>query len=446
MQGIRRRILVLLGFTLGLTIGSYAGAQTRELGSGGELLDGIAALVDSGVVLKSEVRNRMELVSENFTAQQAELPPDKRGQLPPISVLEQQVLDQLILEQVLVQRAKNIGIEIGDDVLNEVLTDVAGNVGVTLAALPSWMASQGIDYATFREDQRRELAISQLERQEVVSKITINPRELEQCLELNALNETNNVDYNISHILISVSPDAGPDEVAAAQAKIRDIERQLDEGADFAQLAIAYSESQTALDGGSLGWRKGSELPTIFADDVMKMEVGEHSTPIRGGGGFHIVRLNDKRGSEPELVDQVRPRHILLTTNEVLDDEATRQKLVGIRNQILAGDDFATVAAAVSEDTASAVDGGDLGWTTLDQFDPDFSKVISSLKIGELSEPFKTQYGWHIAEVTDRRSYDMTDDRRDLDCRNQIGRGKAVEEGELWRQRMQAQAYIKKLL
>jgi peptidyl-prolyl cis-trans isomerase SurA len=446
MQGITRRILVLLGFTLGLTIGSLAGAQTRELGSSGELLDGIAALVDTGVVLKSEVRNRMQLVSENFTAQQAELPPDQRGQLPPISVLEQQVLDQLILEQVLVQRAKRIGIEIGDDVLNQVLTEVAQNVGVSLAALPSWMASQGIDYATFREDQRRELAISQLERQEVVEQITINPRELQQCLELSSVNETNNVDYNISHILIGVAPDAGPDEVAAAQAKIRDIERQLDEGADFAQLAIAYSESQTALDGGSLGWRKGSELPTIFADDVMKMEVGEHSTPIRGGGGFHIVRLNDKRGSEPELVDQVRPRHILLTTNEVLDDAATRQKLVGIRNQILAGDDFATVAAAVSEDTASAVDGGDLGWTTLDQFDPDFSKVLASLKIGELSEPFKTQYGWHIAEVTDRRSYDMTDDRRDSDCRNQIGRGKAVEEGELWRQRMQAQAYIKKLL
>jgi peptidyl-prolyl cis-trans isomerase SurA len=272
----------------------------------------------------------------------------------------------------------------------------------------------------------------------------INPRELEQCLSMSQMSEVNEFDYNISHILIGFDPDGPSEQIAEAEAKIRDIARQLDEGADFTQLAIAYSESATALEGGNLGWRKGSELPTIFARDVTELEQGEHSAPIRGGGGFHIVKLNEVRGVERELVDQIHARHILLAPTEVLDDDATRQRLQGIRDQILGGDDFATVASAVSEDVASAVDGGDLGWTSLDAFVPEFSDVLASLEIGELSQPFRTPYGWHIAEVTDQRVYDMTDERRENDCRNQIGRGKAVEEIELWRRRMQSEAYIVK--
>jgi peptidyl-prolyl cis-trans isomerase SurA len=275
-----------------------------------------------------------------------------------------------------------------------------------------------------------------------MERIVINPRELEQCLALGAISETEEFEYNVSHIRVDFPPDAGQAEQEQAEQRARDIVRQLDEGADFAELATAYSESATALDGGQLGWRKGSELPTIFVADVTRLAVGEHSTPIRGTGGYHLVRLNDMRGSEPQLVDQIRPRHILIAPTAVLDDDATRQRLQGIRDQIIAGDDFGTVASAISEDTASAVDGGDLGWTTYDAFVPEFSSVIEGLEIGEVSEPFRTEYGWHIAELTDKRSYDMSDDLRDVACRNQIGRGKLVEESELWRQRMQAQAYI----
>jgi peptidyl-prolyl cis-trans isomerase SurA len=429
-----------------LTLSHGVFAQTRELGSSGELLDGVAALVDTGVVLKSEVSNRLKVVADNFAQQMAQLPPEQRGQLPPLSVLEQQVLDQLVLEELQVQRASQIGLQVGDDALNQVLAEIAAGVGTSLEDLPAWLESQDIDYASFREDQRRDILIRELERREVMDRIMINPRELEQCLALSAISETEEFDYNVSHILIGFPPDAGQSEIQQAENKARDIVRQLDEGADFAQLAAAYSESATALEGGQLGWRKGAELPTIFVDDVNKLKVGEHSTPIRGGGGFHIVRLNDMRGSEPQLVDQIRPRHILLAPTEVLDDDATRQRLQGIRDQIVAGDDFATVAEAISDDAASSVDGGDLGWTNYDAFVPEFSAVISQLEIGEISEPFRTEYGWHIAEVTDKRSYDMSDDLRDNACRNQIGRGKMVEETELWRQRMQAQAYIVKKL
>jgi peptidyl-prolyl cis-trans isomerase SurA len=264
---------------------------------------------------------------------------------------------------------------------------------------------------------------------------------------MNAINESEEFDYNISHILIGFAPEAGPDEIRKAETTANDIVQQLDEGADFAQLAAAYSESQTALEGGLLGWRKGSELPTIFVSDITQMEIGEHSTPIRGGGGFHIVRLNDMRGSEPQLIDQIRPRHILLTPTAVLDDDATQQRLQRIRDQIVNdGDDFASVAAAVSDDVASAVDGGDLGWTTFDSFVPEFSEVLASLEIGQVSEPFRTEYGWHIAELVDKRSYDASNDLREDACRNQIGRGKMVEESELWRQRLQSQAYIVKKL
>jgi peptidyl-prolyl cis-trans isomerase SurA len=419
-------------------------AQNRELGSSGALLDGVAALVDTGLVLKSEVRERMQVVSDNFTQAMMELPPAERGQLPPVAILEQQVLDQLILEEIQVQRAKTVGIEIGDDDLNQVLAELARSAGMTLTDLPAFIESQGISYPSFREDQRRELAIRALERAEVVQRIAINPRELEQCVERAVATQTDDFEYNVSHILIGFPSDAPAEVIDEAEAKIRDIGRQLDEGADFAQLAVAYSEAQTALEGGSLGWRRGAELPTQLAADVLTLTVGEHSTPIRSAGAFHIVRLNNLRGTEPTLVDQVRARHILLTPTEVLDNDATEQKLRGIRQQILDGDDFATTAEAVSEDTGSAVDGGDLGWMMLDDYDPAFSAMLESLEPGELSEPFRTPFGWHIAELTDTRSYDMTEDLREQSCRQQIGNRMVTEESEIWRRRLRDLAYVQK--
>ena len=445
---MKRITFGIVSLCLGLGISDGTEAQTRELGSSGELLDGIAALVDSGVVLKSELQSRIEVVAENFAQQQAELPPDQRGQLPPLAVFEEQVLDQLILEEIQIQRAERIGIEIGDDALNDVLANIADGVGTTLEEIPAWLESQGIDYVTFRRDQRRDLMIRSLERVEVLENIFINPRELEQCLAMSVMTENDQFDYHISHILIGFAPEASPEEVSEAEDRIREIVRQLDEGSDFAQLAVAYSESQTALEGGELGWRKGSELPTIFVADVVEMEVGGHSTPIRGGGGFHIVRLNDMRGSEPLLVDQILPRHILLQPTEVLDDDATRQRLQGIHDQIVEGDDFGTVASAVSEDIASAVDGGELGWVSRDNnnYDPEFSAALALLEVGELSQPFQTEFGWHIAQITDERSYDMTDDRRGDDCRNQIGQSKALEESELWRQRLLNETFVARKL
>jgi peptidyl-prolyl cis-trans isomerase SurA len=359
-------------------------------------------------------------------------------------MLEGQVLDQLILEEIQVQRAARVGIEVGDNELNQALAELARSAGMTLEELPTFIEAQGLSYASFREDQRRELAIRALEQVEVVRRIAINPRELEQCLNRAVATQTDDFEYNTSHILLSFDPDGPAAAIDEVEARVRDIARQLDEGADFAQLAVAYSEAQTALEGGSLGWRRGAELPAVLAPDVLRLEVGEHSTPIRSQGAFHIVRLNDMRGAEPAMVDQIRARHILLTTTEVLDNDATEQRMLGIREQIIEGEDFATLAAALSEDSGSAVDGGDLGWMTLDQFDPAFAAMLETLEPGEISPPFRTSFGWHIAEVTDSRRYDMTEDLRAQNCRQQIGNRMVVEEREIWRRRLRDQAFIEK--
>lgn len=417
-------------------------AQTRELGSSGELLDGVAALVDEGVVLKSELAMRMAAVVDSLRQQQEQLPAEQRRPLPPLSVIESQVLEQLILEEIQVQRAARIGIEIGDDVLNQALSAVAEQLGLTLEQLPAALAEENIDYAMYREDSRKDLTLRQLEQRDVLARIAITPRELEQCLQRTDQSRTSEFLYNISHILVSVSSAASSEELAAAQREVNEILERVEDGEDFGQLAVTFSDSQTALEGGELGWRRGSELPTLFANSVTRMQPGEVSEPIQSGSGLNLVRLNDMRGDQRVMVDQVRARHILVTPNEVLDDDAAMQRLRGIRDQILDGDDFATIAQAVSEDAVSAADGGDLGWSEPDAYVPEFTEMLTSLPIGELSEPFQTRFGWHILEVLEHRSYDQTNDVKEQQCATEIRAAKAEEEKAMWLRRLRDQSFI----
>jgi peptidyl-prolyl cis-trans isomerase SurA len=419
-----------------------AGAQDRELGAGGELLESVAAVVDEGIVLQSELSERLELVMRNLERQQQEMPPEQRRPLPPLSVIEQQVLDQLILREIQLQRAERGNITVSDDMLNEALSRVAANLGYTLEELPAVLAAQGIDYAAYREDSRKDLLLEQLEQRDVVARISLTPRELDQCLANADENASAEFDYNISHILIGTPANASQQDVEAARARIEEIHDRLEAGEDFARLAVATSQAQTALDGGSLGWRKGAQLPTLFADLVIRMKPGEFSEPIQNSGGFQIVRLNDMRGAERTMVDQLRVRHILLRPNEILDDAAVQQKLRGIRAQILAGDDFATVAEAVSEDTASAAEGGDLEWLSPGDTVPEFEQAMANLELNQLSEPVKSRFGWHLIEVLERRSHDTTDENKRLECARQIRAAKAEEERELWLRRLRDQAFV----
>ncbi|HZO24262.1 MAG TPA: peptidylprolyl isomerase [Steroidobacteraceae bacterium] len=410
-------------------------AQTRELATRGVLLDRVVAVVNDGVVLDSELNDQVASVTERLRAQKLELPPE--------NVLRQQVLERLVLQEIQSQRAAHAGLKVPDDALNNALTEVAQRNNIPLSQLPEALAQQGIDYASYREEMRKELTLGLLRQRDVLQRISITPREIDQFLakQANAPSEQN--EYNVSHILIAVGQTATPEQIEQASKRAEEVYQRAKGGEDFAKLAIAYSNSQTALDGGALGWRKGTELPTFLTDIIVKLKPGEVSQPLRTPSGYHLVKVNDIRNEEKKaIVDQVHVRHILMKTNELADDATVRQKLEQIRQRILKGEDFAGIASITSEDPGSASQGGDLGWTAPGTFVPEFEAVISKLKDNELSEPFHTQYGWHIAQVLGHRQVDNTDEIKRHQALEAIRASKADEETELWLRRLRDEAYV----
>ena len=420
---------------VGLAFHGLATAQTRELETKGVLLDRIAAIVNDGVVLTSELDTQIQSVSQRLEAQHLELPPQ--------NVLRQQVLDRLVLQEIELQRATHVGIKVSDDTLNAALEDVAKRNSLTLSQLPEALAQQGVDYASYRDDLRKEITLSILRQRDVLEHISVTPKEIDQYLEKQAKMPSAENEYNVSHILIAVAQDATPEQIEQAAKRAAEVYQRASNGEDFAKLAVAYSNSQTALEGGSLGWRKGSELPTFLTDVVAALKPGQVSQPLRTPTGFHLIRLNDVRSSAAKSVErQVHVRHILLKTNELNDDATVRGKLMALRDRILRGEDFAGLAETNSEDPGSASQGGDLGWTPPDQFSPEFTRIIEGLKEGEISEPFKTQFGWHIAEVLGWRDYDNSAELQRRKAFEAIRASKADEETELWLRRLRDEAYV----
>jgi peptidyl-prolyl cis-trans isomerase SurA len=426
---------VLIGFFIAATgLSGGVGAQTRDLGVHGEMLDRIAAIVNDGLVLKTEMDSQMEAVTKRLEEQKVALPSQ--------SVLKQQVLERLILQEIQMQRAKKIGLNISDEQLNGTLQDVAARNKIPFDQLPTTLETQGIDYKLYRESMRRELTLNTLRERDVIARIIVTPREIDQFLARQD-NAAANDEFNVSHILLSLPSAATPQQLDEISRKATDLSDRASKGEDFGQLAIANSNGQTALDGGTLGWRKGNQLPQFILDLVTKMKPGEVSAPVRTPSGFHIVKLNERRGGEAKvIINQIHVRHILIKTNELDDDETVRQKLTRLRDRILKGEDFAGIASTTSADPGSAPDGGDLGWTGPGVFVPEFSKAIADLKDNEISEPFKTRYGWHIAQVLGTRSYDSTSDVRRQRAFAAIRESKADEETELWLRRLRDEAFV----
>jgi peptidyl-prolyl cis-trans isomerase SurA len=410
-------------------------AQTREASSSGELLDRVAATVNEGVVLSSEVEEQMALMSERLRAQRIEMPPQ--------NVLRQQVLERLVLTELQMQRASRAGIKVSDETLNNTLRDVAEQNRIPLAQLPDALASQGIDYASYREGLRKELAMQLLRQRDVIARINVSPRELDQFIERQKKMPSESNEYNISHILIAVPQAATPDQLEEAERKAREVHQKATSGDDFSRLAVAYSNAQTALEGGSLGWRKGPELPTFLAEVIAGLKTGEVTQPIRTPSGFHLVKLNEMRGNTQTIVNQAHARHILIKPNELQDDATVQQKLVTIRDRILnKGEDFAAVASVVSEDPGSAADGGDLGWFGQGQYVPELEKQVAQLQPEEISMPFRTQFGWHIVQLLGRRQFDNTNDEMRQKAFQALRESKADEETELWLRRLRDEAYV----
>ncbi|MDH3509233.1 MAG: peptidylprolyl isomerase [Gammaproteobacteria bacterium] len=425
------RLLILFGCLCGT---SDLHAQTRELSSTGEMLDGIAAVVNDGVVLKSQLEIEIQRIVQRLEAQGT--------QIPPMNTLAEQVLERLVVNQIQLQRAQRVGIQISDETLNVALANVAQRNGTSLSELPAMLASEGIDYAAYRAEMREQLSIEQLRQRDVTGRIGITPRELEEYLERQEGRAFQNQEFNLSQILISISASATAEDVETAEREIADIYKQVQAGESFVELAISRSDGQNALEGGHLGWRKGEELPTLFAEIVPGLEIGQVSEPVRSASGFHLVKLDDRRGSDPIMQQQTRARHILISTNEVLDDEAVYQKLLELRQQILDGDSFEAVAKVISEDPGSAVDGGDLGWAGPDVFVPEFQAVCDELEIDEISKPFKTSYGWHIIQLLDRRVHDTTEEIQRQRAIMSIRNSKMSEETELWMRRLRDEAFV----
>jgi len=411
-----------------------AHAQTRDIGVHGELLDRIAAIVNDGLVLKSELDAQMDSVTKRLTEQKVELPSQ--------SVLRQQVLDRLIVQEIQAQQAKRVGLTISDEQLNGALQEIAARNKIPFDQLPTALAAQGVDYKLYRDSMRKELTLNTLRQRDVIARITVTPHELDQYLERQQSAAAND-EFNVSHILLSLPAAATPQQLAEITQKAQELQARASKGEDFGQLAIANSNSQTALDGGQLGWRKGSQLPQFILDLVTKMKPGEVSAAVRTPSGFHIVKLNERRGGEAQvIVNQIHVRHILMKTNELDDDETVRQKLAKLRERILAGEDFAGIASTSSQDPGSAPDGGDLGWSGPGLFVPEFDKAIADLKPNEISEPFKTRYGWHIVQMLGTRTYDSTDDVRRQKAFAAIRESKADEETELWLRRLRDEAFV----
>jgi peptidyl-prolyl cis-trans isomerase SurA len=413
---------------------TLAPAQTRELGARGVLLDRIAAVVNDGVVLKSELDDQINVVTQRIEQQNKEV--------PPLSVLRQQILDRLVLQEIQWQRANRVGIKVSDEMVNDALQETATRNKLTLSQLPEVLESQGLNYASYRESLRKEIALSILRQRDVVSHIVVTPHEIDQYLAKEA-KRGENVEYNVSHILLSLPLGATPEQIEKVTARAKEIHDRAAAGEDFSQLAIAYSNSQTALDGGQLGWKKSAQLPSFLADVVTGMQPGGVSEPLRTPSGFHIVKLNDRRGAADQvMVNQVHVRHILIKPNEIQDDQTVRQKLMDLRAKILAGDDFAAIAAATSEDPGSASDGGDLGWTGPGAFVPDFDRVVNSLQENEISEPFHTQYGWHIVQLLGKRVHDSTKEQQQQLAFEALRDSKVEEETEIWLRRLKDEAYV----
>lgn len=415
-------------------------AEPRQLSTRGESLDRLAAIVNDGVVLTSELDAETARITARLQQQNTELPAE--------SVLRRQVLDRLILQELQLQRAERGGLKISDEMLNSALNDIAGRNNVKFSDLPASIEAQGQNYATFREEVRRDMTVQILQQQAVIANINVTPRELDQFLAKQQRTPDANAQYNLSHILISVPSSASSEELAKREARANEVLSKAQAGQSFAELAVAYSDSSTNVDGGSLGWRSGAQLPSIVADSIPTLKTGDITKLIRTPSGYHLFKLNEKRGGDAgqELQSQVHARHILLKITEIEDDNTVKQRLEKIRARILAGEDFAAIAAVTSQDTGSAVQGGDLGWAGPGTYVGDFEKTLDKLDVNQISEPFKSQFGWHIVQLLGRRTQDVSDENRRNKAFAALRESKAEEEVELWLRELRADAYVEYLL
>ncbi|HGS5690381.1 TPA: peptidylprolyl isomerase SurA [Vibrio cholerae] len=398
-------------------------------------LDSVAVIVNSGVILQSDVDSALKTIKAN--AKQNKQP------LPQETVLREQVLEKLIIDTLQQQEADRIGVKIDDNRLNEAIKEIAKNNQQTQEQLIASVAQEGLTYPEFREQVRKEMAASDARNALVRRRINILLAEVDTLAELLAQETDATVQYKISHIQLRV--DDGQDK-SAAETLANKLVNDLKNGADFAQMAYAYSKGPKALQGGDWGWMRKEEMPTIFADQIKMQNKGSIIGPFRSGVGFHILKIDDVKGLETVAVTEVNARHILIKPTIILSDEGAQKQLNEFVQRIKNGEvTFAELAQQYSQDPGSAAQKGELGYQTPDLYVPEFKHQIETLPVGQISEPFKTVHGWHIVEVLDRREVDRTDSALKNKAYRILFNRKFNEEASAWLQELRASAFVEVL-
>lgn len=397
-------------------------------------LDKVIAVVDKNVVLQSEMEERILQVAERATAQ--------KMTLPDTQVLQQQVIDHLISEQLQLQVAERVGFKVTDEQVNQAIENVRVSNRLSPEAFQRQLAADGISMTELRETLRRDITIQQIQQGMVQQRIYISPLEIENFLQSADAQFWISPEYRLSHILVALpqSPDA--DILEAAQKKANELVTRIRRGANFAEVAIAESNGPAALQGGDLGWRKTNDLPSLFSEIVPTLEIGQVSEPARSPAGFHILKVMDKRDDSQQVQQQSKVRHILVKPSAILSEEEAQVRLQDIRRQVVSGGDFAEMAKKHSEDIASKLSGGDLGWSRPGMFVPEFEKALSETETGDISQPFRSQFGWHLLKVDDRRQEDISEEiLRDKAARILASR-RFEDELQIWLRELRDEAYI----
>ncbi|HUT40154.1 MAG TPA: peptidylprolyl isomerase [Gammaproteobacteria bacterium] len=424
--------LALLALGAGAAVAADDPAVLPAPGQG--LLNRIVAVVNDGIIVSSELDASMASVISQLR--------EKGTQLPERSVLERQVLERLVVEKLQLQLAETNGMSIDDSTLNSEVQDLARNNNISVSDFRAVIERDGFSYAAFREDLRKQLLIQELRRQMVSSRIRVTDQEVDNLLATLKSSGSGDVEYHLAHILVAIPEAANPEQIQAAEQRATDILRRLRTNADFAEIAIAESDAQTALEGGDIGWRSIGQMPELFVEPLQTLRPGNVSGLIRSPGGFHIIKLVEKRGDERHIMRQTRARHILLKEDDLHSEADNRVRIRQLEMRLRAGEDFATLARSNSQDTLSAAKGGDLGWLGPGDTIPDFETAMNKLAPGEISEPVQTRFGWHLIQVQEYRDHDNTEEFERNRVKNLIRSRKYDEELFLWLRRLRDEAYV----
>jgi len=397
-------------------------------------VDRIVAVVNNGVITDFELRTRVNQVLRQLAGQNT--PP------PPRRVLERQILERMITEKALLQIAEDTNIRVEGPQLDRAIANIAQRNNLDPDAFRKALEAEGTDFEAFREQIRTEIIIGRLRDREVDSRVVVTDAEIDNFLAGSARDAGQQDEYNLGHILILTPEGASPEQLAELRAKAEKALAELRAGASFATVSATYSDAQNALEGGVLGWRTQAQLPTLFSDVVKPLRIGEISGVIRSPNGFHILKLLDKRGKDVQLiVRQTHARHILIKTNEVVTDADARTRLVQLKERVENGTPFEELAKIHSDDL-SASKGGDLGWLNPGDTVPDFERAMDALQPGQVSDPVRSPFGWHLIQVLERRDQDVSEERKRLEARRAIRARKADEAFDDWVRQARDRAYV----